>query len=184
MSISHEELEPIVKLTYDDLVLFPDDGKRHEIINGRHYMNASPTPRHQLICGELHTQLREILRPAGHTVFVSPIDVQLSKSDVVVPDLVVVFKGNDIITDTRIIGSPDLVIEILSPSTRRNDENLKLRLYEQAGIPEYWIVDPDNNTITSLRMSNSRYEKSTPVTDAISLQAAAATVQIDLTRVW
>ena len=184
MSISHEQTEPRVKLTYDDLILFPDDGNRHEIINGRHVMDASPTPRHQLICGELHVQLREALRPAGHTVFGSPVDVQLSESDVVVPDLVVVLKDNDIITDTRIIGSPDLVIEILSPSTRRNDENLKLRLYEQAAIPEYWIVDPENNTVTAFCMSNNGYEKSNMETDAISLQVTDISVTIDLTKVW
>lgn len=184
MSTSYEELEPVVKLTYDDLVLFPDDGKRHEIINGRHHVNASPTPRHQLICGELYAELRSLLHSRGHKVFVASVDVQLSQSDVVVPDLVVVLKGNDIITDTRIIGAPDLVVEILSPSTRVDDEGLKRRLYEQAGVPNYWIVDPEANTVTVLRMKAGVYEQASPVGDSIELPFGDESATVDLKHIW
>lgn len=184
MSISHEQAEPRVKLTYDDLILFPDDGNRHEIINGRHVLNASPVPRHQRISFALQTELHRHLGPAGHEVLGAPIDVQLSDVDVVVPDLVVVLSENDIITDTRIVGAPDLIVEILSPSTRAKDENLKRRLYEQAGVPNYWIADPDANSVTALRMSGGLYEQASPVSDPIELQVGKDAITVDLTKIW
>ena len=110
--------------------------------------------------------------------------MQLSDVDVVVPDLVVVLSENDIITDTRIVGAPDLIVEILSPSTRTNDENLKRRLYEQAGVPNYWIVDPDANSVTALRMSDGLYEQASPVSDSIELEVGGDAITVNLTKIW
>jgi Uma2 family endonuclease len=140
--------EPTTKLTYDDYVLFPSDGMRHEIINGRHYMNPAPSPRHQTVSRRIQFQLYEQIELKGlGQVFNAPIDVQLSDTDVVQPDIVVVRKENQIVTTTKIKGVPDLIIEILSPSNRQFDQELKKRLYEQHGIPEYWIVDPENQVL-------------------------------------
>ena len=90
------------KLTYDEYVLFPDDGKRHEIIDGRHYMNAAPNPRHQAVSRHIQFQLYEQieLKKLGEVID-SPIDLQLSLWDVVQPDIVVVLAANRIITTTR-----------------------------------------------------------------------------------
>ena len=82
------------------------------------------------------------MKKLGEVIY-SPIDLQLSDVDVVQPDLVVVLAGNRIITQTRIRGIPDLVIEILSPSNRKHDTELKKQLYEQFAVSEYWIIDPD-----------------------------------------
>jgi len=181
MSISHSD--PTTKLTYDDYVLFPNDGKRHEIINGRHYMNAAPSPRHQSVSRHIHFQLYQQIELNGlGEVICAPIDVQLSETDVVQPDLVVVLKENRIITTTKIKGVPELVVEILSNSTLDYDRQLKKQLYEQAGIPEYWIVDPDNQIVDQYKLGeNSKYESET-ASDTIVFGPTGATV--DLRKVW
>ena len=140
---------PRVKLTYRDLVLFPDDGKRHELIDGEHYVTASPSTRHQRVLTELLLELHVYLREQGTgRVFPAPCDVVLSEFDVVEPDLLVVTQAaNGRITEANIQGAPDLVVEILSPSTKGRDRVLKLRLYEKFGVREYWIVDPVGESI-------------------------------------
>jgi len=82
-------LSPRRRLTYDDVLLFPDDGLRHEIIDGEHYVTASPVPRHQVLVGRLHFELESHLRahPGSGQVFLAPFDVVLSHWDVVEPDL-------------------------------------------------------------------------------------------------
>ena len=106
-------------LTYADYVAIPDDGKRHEIIEGEPFVTPSPVPRHQLISREISAQLRESIVVPGHgEVFYAPTDVILSDIDIVVPDVFVVLASNrGIITAKNIQGPPDLVIEITSPST-------------------------------------------------------------------
>lgn len=127
MSTSSETIRKSpTKLTYNEYVLFPDDGNRHEIIDGRHYKNASPVPRHQAISRHIQFQLyQQVELTKLGQVIDSPIDLQLSDVDVVQPDLVVVLAENRIITQTRIRGVPNLVIEILSPSNRKHDTELK-----------------------------------------------------------
>ena len=181
MSISYDE--PTTKLTYDDYVLFPNDGNRHEIINGRHYMNGAPNPRHQSVSRHIKFQLFQQIELAGlGEVINAPIDLQLSETDVVQPDLVVVLRDNRIITTTKIRGVPDLVVEILSTSTRNYDRQLKKQLYEQAGIPEYWIVDPENQTVDQYRLADDAKFLVETFTDGITFNKANATV--DLTKVW
>ena len=183
MSTAFED--PVVKLTYDDYVLFPNDGKRHEIINGRHYMNAAPNPRHQAVSRHIQFQLYEQieLKELGEVVN-APIDVQFSDTDVVQPDIVVVLKQNRIITTTKIKGIPDLVVEILSPSNRKYDQQLKKQLYEQNAVPEYWIVDPENQTVDQMKLNaDGRYE-STTQSESIAFTSANVTATVDLSRVW
>ena len=139
------------RLTYNDFLLFPEDGLRHEIIDGEHYVTPSPNLRHQELVGRLHLSLGTFLedRPEKGRVFLSPFDVVFSFHDVVEPDLVFVAPDQlDILTDKNIQGTPALVIEILSPSTRKRDQQIKYRLYERSGVREYWLVDPDRSTVT------------------------------------
>jgi Uma2 family endonuclease len=137
---------PRVKLTYDDLLLFPDDGKRHELIDGEHYVTPSPNIRHQRISGNLYLALRSYLEsnPIGE-VFYAPLDVIFSNIDVVEPDLLYVSKGRaaSVLAGQHVQGTPELVIEISSKGTRRRDETIKRRLYERTGVSEYWTVDPE-----------------------------------------
>ena len=138
-----------VKLTSDDFLLFPEDGKRHELIDGEHYVSASPATKHQRIAGNLYWLIRSHLEVhAVGTVMLSPFDVVLSFFDVVVPDLLYFTSARfkKIVGEKNAQGAPELVVKIGSPSTRDRDETIKRRLYERCGVSEYWVVDPKFET--------------------------------------
>ncbi len=133
----------IRKLTYDDYARIPDDGQRHEIIDGEHYAMPSPSRRHQRLSIELGSRLHLFVkhRRLGE-VYDAPFDVLLSPHDIVQPDLLFVSNTRaGIVTERNIQGTPDLIIEILSDGTRRLDETVKLDLYDRYGVPEYWTFD-------------------------------------------
>jgi Uma2 family endonuclease len=141
------------KLTYDDLLLFPDDGKRHELLDGEHFVSPSPSLRHQRIVGRMGVALYTFARDRGlGEVFFSPFDVVLTRHDVVEPDLLFVSASRSaLLTEANVAGPPDLVIEVLSPWSRRRDEVLKRNRYEGTGVAEYWIVDPEAESVKVLR---------------------------------
>lgn len=134
-----------VRFTYEDFLLFPNDGKRHEIIDGDHFMTPSPDTKHQRVSGNLFNAIANFLKGRKNgEVFTAPFDVMLSDEDIVEPDLLFVSADRSaIITDKNVQGPPDLVVEILSDSTRKTDEIVKRKLYERYGVREYWIVDPE-----------------------------------------
>jgi len=144
--------EPI-RLTYDDFVNFPDDGRRHELIDGEHFVTPAPALRHQELLGRLYLALgNHLAQHRAGKVYLAPADVVFSSFDVVEPDLLFVSNERlEILADTRLIGAPDLVVEILSPSTRRTDEIRKLHLYDRFGVREYWVVDPDIDVVKVYR---------------------------------
>ncbi|MGH9427423.1 MAG: Uma2 family endonuclease [Terriglobia bacterium] len=148
-----------VKYTVEDYFLFPDDGKRHELIDGDHFVTPSPNTKHQRIVLNLSSILHTfVTRHHLGEVFVAPYDVILSGFDVVEPDLLFVSASRvAIVTDKNIQGAPDLAVEILSESTRRTDEVIKRKRYEQFGINEYWIIDPELETIKIYRMTDKGY---------------------------
>ena len=142
-----------IKLTYEDFLQLPEDGKRHEIIDGEHYVTASPVARHQLILGNLYFFIKGFLREHDlGEVFLSPFDVIFSNVDVVEPDLLYLSKERQsLLTRANLRGSPDLVVEILSPRTKGRDRGIKRKLYGRSEVLEYWIVDPDGEAIEVLR---------------------------------
>ena len=145
-----------MRLTYDDFVQFPDDGKRHEIIDGEHHVTLSPNLRHQQLVGRLFFEIATYLEahPRAGEVFLSPLDVVLSHHDVVEPDLL--FVAGDqaaIMTEKNIQGPPALVVEVLSRSTRKRDAQTKRRLFERTGVREYWLVDPELDAVQIFRLS-------------------------------
>ena len=145
---------PGLKLNYDDFVLFPDDGKRHELIDGEHYVTPSPNLKHQKVSGNLHLLIGVWLEdhPIGQ-IFYAPFDVVFSRYDVVEPDLLYVSNARsaEVLTPANVKGAPDLVIEIGSPSTRKRDETIKRHLYERSGVSEYWVVDPEVDLVRVYR---------------------------------
>jgi Uma2 family endonuclease len=153
---------PGVKLTYDDFLLFPDDGKRHELIDGEHYVTPSPASKHQRIVWNLNGLLYNYLQehPVGKA-FSAPLDVVFSQFDVVEPDLLFVSaeRAGKVLTEKNIQGAPDLVVEIGCSATRKRDETTKRRLYERFGVAEYWIIDPEIDTIKVYRRISDRYER-------------------------
>jgi Uma2 family endonuclease len=150
-----------VKLTYDDFVHFPDDGKRHELIDGEHYVTASPNRTHQAIVREILGSIWSYLKshPVGQ-IYGAPFDVVFSDFDVVEPDLLYVSNERSrVLTEKNVQGAPDLVVEVGSPATRRRDEKTKLQLYERFGVSEYWVVDPDLDAIKVYRSVEGRYQR-------------------------
>ena len=148
--------------TYDDYCTWDDD-ERWEIIDGAAYaMSPSPLRSHQSISGRLYTQLSNFLRGKTCEVFAAPFDVRLcadgDDGTVVQPDILVVCDQSKFDPDGRgVVGAPDLIIEILSPSTARHDLVTKFRLYQREGVREYWTVDPDRKTVAAHVLVNDWY---------------------------
>ena len=118
-------------------------------------------------------------------VFNARIDVQFDDLNVVQPDIVVVMRSNRIVTPTKIKGVPELIIEILSPSTRERDQQLKKELYEHNRVPEFWIVDADDQSISCYRLSSDgNYSLPTHHSDEISIKLSDVTARVDLRKVW
>lgn len=141
--------------TYENYALLPEDGKRHEIIDGEHYVTPAPTVRHQRIVRQLILSLAAgaAAQRTGE-VLSAPCDVLLTETDIVQPDVLFI-SGNrsHIVTEENVQGAPDLVVEVLSESTRKRDERLKRDLYERFGVREYWVVDPDLETVKIYRQA-------------------------------
>ena len=146
-------------LTYDDYAAF-DDGNRYELVDGRLELMTGPLPAHQLISHELERELYDTCSER-FVIMHAPIDLILSKTDVRQPDIVLIRKDRfqDVVAKHGIVGLPDVVVEILSPSTLRRDKRDKLRTYAKYGIPEYWIVDPATVSLEQyLLVEGDRYE--------------------------
>jgi len=140
--------------TYSDLVALPDDQLRHELIDGEHFVSPSPTTTHQEISKRLFRTLDAFVeRHRLGEVLYAPFDVKLSAWTVLVPDLVYFTAARfaQVVNEKHATAAPDLVVEILSPGTRRRDLGLKRAVYDREGVGEYWIVDPAAQTITALR---------------------------------
>ena len=137
-----------LKFTYKDYLLLPE-GDRRELIEGDFYVVPAPSIWHQTIVANLGMVLREFAkRNRLGAVLWAPTDVVLSPESVVQPDIL--FISNErrgIITEDNVSGAPDLVVEILSPSTAERDRELKLTLYARYGVREYWIVDPEDSSV-------------------------------------
>ena len=147
------------QLTYEDYLLFPDDGKRHEIIDGDHYVTPAPKTKHQKVSINLTVALVSFVKQRGlGLVLAAPSDVILSDENVVQPDLLFVSTARaSIVTEDNIRGAPDLVIEIVSETTRKRDEVTKRKLYERFGVQEYWVVDPELETVKIFRRTQQGY---------------------------
>ena len=147
--------EPI-RFTYEDYLGFPDDRRRHELIDGEHVVTPAPTRRHQELSGRLFFALAEYLRthPVG-LVYSAPLDVILSDTDVVQPDIVYVSNERREVLGTWIHGAPDLAVEIVSPSSRRLDEMTKRQLFDRFDVREYWVVDPEIEVVKVYRRSEA-----------------------------
>lgn len=143
-------------LAYDDLARFPADGNRYELIEGSLHVSPSPVPRHQHCIAQLICLLAPNLR-ADQLLFPAPADVIFSGGTVLEPDIVVAPRSS--ITVRAIEGPVDLVVEVLSPSTRRYDQVMKRATYAAHGVAEYWIVDPDAPSLTVLRLDGDDYRQ-------------------------
>ncbi len=142
------------RYTFADVLTW-DEGENIEIINGEAFMMATPSRIHQKISMELSRQLANYLEGKSCEVYPVPFGVRLFEQDgdspenvdtVVEPDISVVCDRSKL-DKHGCKGAPDMIIEVLSPSTRRHDRLVKLNLYQRAGVREYWVVDPDNESV-------------------------------------
>lgn len=152
-------VDPRKLLTYEDFITFPDDGIRREIVDGEVLVTPAPNIRHQDLVGNLYFSLAEHVRShGGGRVFVSPVDVRLSEHDVVEPDVVFVASDRlDVIEEKFILGAPTLLVEVVSDP--RTDRVRKRDLYARAGVPVYWVVDPEADRVEVYRPEGSSYGK-------------------------
>lgn len=145
--------------TIEDFYNIPED-IRAELINGQIIYMASPSTQHQIISGELYFSIADYLKSKGGTcrVLAAPFSVQLRKEDdtVVEPDISVIC-DTDKINERGCLGAPDWIIEIVSPSNPSHDYITKLSLYHDAGVREYWIVDPQNKDIYIYNMEGETF---------------------------
>ncbi len=146
--------------TYDHYATLPDDGQRYEIVDGVLYM-APPSPSgfHQGAVNLLVTYLTIHVQFVGlGRVYSAPFDVELAPNTVVQPDVFVLLKeSSSKFTPSRVVGAPELVIEVSSPRTVVHDLHRKYVAYAAAGVKEYWIVDPAAHTIEVLILENGEY---------------------------
>ncbi len=144
--------------TYRDYLELNDD-KRYEVINGRLYEMPAPILEHQKILMMIGVKFYHFVnRGSLGLILPSPVDVILSDFIVVQPDLVFISKENKDIVKDRIYGSPDLVVEIVSPTSYYRDRYEKFRIYEKAGIKEYWIVYPGEKAMEVWVLKEGKYE--------------------------
>jgi len=136
-------------MTYDQYCLLPDDGKQYEVIDGELFVTPAPTPKHQDIAGQLYALLlaHDKANSLGK-VYIAPVDILLEEHTVVQPDILFIRQERlSIVGERKVDAAPDLVVEVLSPSTFYKDLRKKMVAYSQFGVQEYWIVDPEKQSI-------------------------------------
>ena len=151
--------------TVEDLETLPADNRRYELIGGSIVMTPAPEPVHQRVSRRLQRLLEDAC-PPGHEVFNAPIDLDLPAGHRVEPDLIVTPDAS--VGTKRLLGPVLLVVEIVSPGSKVHDTVTKRYVYEEAGIPAYWIVNPQRGHVTAFRLTDGEYvayvDASGPVT--------------------
>lgn len=176
-----------IMLTYEDYVCLPDDGKTYEILGGELQVTPAPWPKHQDVSRNLEYMLLQYVQQhASGKVYYAPIDIIVDPHNIVQPDIIFISADRlDIIGEKNVQGMPDLIIEILSPSTRHKDRVLKLRVYASHGLKHYWIVDPDEQTLEALELEGQSFKVTTALTgEAIFEPTLFPGLRIDLSKVW
>lgn len=129
---------------------------REELLHGKIYMTSSPSINHSRVASNIYYIFRNHLKQNTCKAFADGVDVYLTESDRVIPDAMIIC-NKDIIRPDGIHGAPDLIVEVLSPSTAKNDKGYKKDLYERSGVKEYWIVDTKLRAVEVYLLDNTRY---------------------------
>ena len=176
---------PQVRFTYSDYLLLPEQDNR-ELIDGDFYMVPAPSLKHQRALAKLAFRLSDFVEGKGlGTVVLAPFDVVLSKENVVQPDILYVSRErSSIITESHVNGAPDLVVEVLSPGSAERDRQLKLGLYAKFGVKEYWMVDPEEESVQILGLGARGYDSVRTYTSGKASSALIGGFDIELDRVF
>jgi Uma2 family endonuclease len=146
--------------SYEHLAQMPDDGKRYEILEGDLIVSPSPNRKHQRIVGRLFNFLSRAEQAGYGEAYVAPFDVVFDPHNAPQPDVFFVSRDRlAIVTDDNVQGAPDLIVEVLSKSTRERDLGAKLRLYARHGVRFYWVVDPDAETLQPYTLQEEGYRE-------------------------
>lgn len=159
------------------------EGEPVELLRGRLVVSPAPTTLHQLVIGILHVLLFESARKSSGRVILGPADVVLDDHSIPQPDLLYVRKERRSILKNRVMGAPDLVVEVLSPHNSRRDRVDKLDMYAQYGVAEYWIVDPAERQFDFLINRGGKFEVQ-PQQDNRYSSPVCAELEIDLAAFW
>ncbi|MBM4395110.1 MAG: Uma2 family endonuclease [Deltaproteobacteria bacterium] len=149
------------RLTFADWLAFPDENKLYEILHGEVVVSPPPSIRHQMITWNLERFFDgQVVRAGLGVVLHAPVGVKLTDEDVLEPDIVLVLSEHrGRIGEQAILGAPDLVVEILSRGTAGRDLGPKRVIYAAAGVPEYWIVDPESTSVEVLVLEGGGYTR-------------------------
>jgi len=172
--------------TYDDYRLMPDDGLRYEVIDGDLVVTPSPTTTHQKVSKRIQLALMLQIEERGlGQVFNAPVDLIFSKTRTLQPDLLVVrTERSNFITERGIETAPDLVIEILSPSTERTDRDRKSKLYAEEGVREFWIVDSVNRSFEVYELGAASYTLAGRYGPGTKVVSNVFDIDLDVDRVF
>ena len=174
-------------LTYEDLLEMPDDRNRYEIIDGQLQVTPAPTPDHQAVVLNVGSALmRHAKNHKLGRVFIAPCDVFFSDFNVVEPDIFFVAASRQDLIESRLIrGAPNLVVEVLSPSTSRRDRQAKRQLYAQFGVDDYWLINPIARTMEIYVLENGAYEL-TEVLDSTGMLRPRSfpDLEIRVSEIW
>ena len=152
-------IEVIPKVTFEEFRQFPVDGKRYELLHGELHVTPAPATRHQFTVQNLAVSLGlHVVKNNLGEVLTAPLDVRLGEDTVFEPDLVFISNAcAGIIQENWIEGAPDLVVEVLSPSTAAYERARKLLIYAEAGVPNFWFLDPQAKTVEVLKLQGNKY---------------------------
>ena len=152
-------------LTYDEYYVLPDDGKWYEVLDGVLSIRPTPNLKHALVHQNLLFEMHDFAKKSRLGAVYLPLDVVLSETNVVQPDII--FVSNErkhILTEACVRGAPDLLVEVVFEATRERDEVTKLSLYERFGVEEYWIIDAELETARIYRRRGAKFEEQTTMT--------------------
>ena len=154
------------KKTYADYAAL-EESAPYQLIDGELVMSPAPTVYHQMVVWELGTTLRLFVKQHDLGLVIgAPVDVYFSETETYQPDLVFISKERlSIITEQKVMGAPDLVVEVLSPATGYYDLTKKQRVYQTSGVKEYWIVDPTEKTVKVLTNVGDAFEDTEPIAE-------------------
>ena len=179
-------LETTGTLTFEDFLDFPDDGYRHQLVAGVHVVGAAPGLPHQEVVAHVLARLFQSIREPGlGRVLCSPVALKLSDEDGVEPDVVVLMDSTGTPRRDRYIdGPPDLVVEVLSKSTRRLDLTLKRDRYARFGVGEYWVIDLAKPALLQfVRATDAEFATPVEHTERVA-HARHPEIALDLGPVW
>jgi Uma2 family endonuclease len=177
---------PTRLLTFEEARALPDLGERYELIDGVLVVPPSPSTAHMRVSGRLYSLIGDYLLPRQQRdfLFYAPFDVRLTEFRSVQPDLLYVNPARPgALTSGYADGAPDLVVEVLSPSNRVYDRVTKFGLYAEAGVREYWIVDPDDDTFTLYLLADGHFIEQ-PIEDGIARSVVLPGLEVDLSALF